>query len=79
MIAFVLSLVTATVYLGIYNYPDAVYSAFYQMVLLATLPVILVIYLKLMNAASYKNLHLFSYLSATELIPFVIILSFGIY
>ena len=38
----------------------------------------IIIYLKLMSAAPFKNLHLFSYLCATELIPFVIILSLGI-
>jgi hypothetical protein len=38
----------------------------------------IIIYLKLMRSAPFKNLHLFSYLCATELIPFVIILSLGI-
>ena len=37
-----------------------------------------IIYLKLLSSAPFKNLHLFSYLCATELIPFVIILSLGI-
>lgn len=78
MIALALSVITGIVYYSIYNYQNEIYSAFYQIMLLASLPVIFILYLKLMNASSYKNLHLFSYLCATELIPFVVILSFGI-
>lgn len=36
------------------------------------------IYLKLINSASYKKLHLFSYLCATEILPYVVILKLAI-
>lgn len=74
-----LSLLLAVVYFGVYQYQEEVYDTFYQVILMGSIPISLVIYIKLMSAAAYKNLHLFSYICATELIPFVIILSFGIY
>ena len=39
---------------------------------------IVFIYLKLMNSASYKSLHLFSYLCATEILPYVVLLKVAI-
>lgn len=39
---------------------------------------IILIYLKLINSASYKKLHLFSYLCATEILPYVVILKVAI-
>jgi hypothetical protein len=39
---------------------------------------VIIIFFKLMNSSSHSVLHLFSYLCATELIPLVIVLSWGI-
>lgn len=66
-------------YFGIYQYPHSMYQSVYSLLLYASLVVVVVIYIKLMNSGGYKNLHLFSYLCGTELIPYVIILNLGIY
>ncbi|QSE98335.1 DUF4271 domain-containing protein [Fulvivirga lutea] len=74
-----LNVFIGVVYFGIYQYPHTIYQSVYSLLLYASLLVVAIIYLKLMNSGGYKNLHLFSYLCGTELIPYVIILNLGIY
>lgn len=68
----------AATYFILFQYKDSIYSSYYNLFLMASLPIILIIFIKLMAASSFKNLHLFSYLCGTELVPFVVVLSLGI-
>lgn len=78
MLTTTLMLFTGALYYGFVNNQSTIYYSIYS-ILLYSLPMVsLIIYLKLMNSSGYKNLHLFSYLCGTELIPYVIILSLGI-
>ncbi len=63
--------------LGFLDFSQNSFEKLLLYILITLAPISFIIYLKLMNAAPFKNLHLFSYLCATELIPFVIILSLG--
>ncbi len=73
-----LSVVVAVLYFGVYGYHHDVYLSIYRIILIGIIPISVVIFIKLMASASFKNLHLFSYICGTELIPYVLILSLGI-
>ncbi|MEQ8244934.1 DUF4271 domain-containing protein [Fulvivirga sp.] len=74
---FVLLLITFF-QLGGFHLDAATYYNMYIAAIFSLTLLSVIIYLKLLSSAPFKNLHLFSYLCATELIPFVIILSLGI-
>ena len=78
MISVLLMLGTGFLYYGFVNNHSLIYYGIYSTLLYSIPFISLIIYLKLMNSAGYKKLHLFSYLCGTELIPYVIILSLGI-
>ncbi len=73
-----LSLIVAALYFGGFQYHHSVYLSIYKVLLIGIVPISLVIFIKLMASVSFKNLHLFSYLCGTELMPYVLILSLGI-
>lgn len=54
------------------------YGSFLVTLLIVFGVTVIMIYLKLMRTSGLKNLHLFSYLCTTELVPYGIILSIGI-
>jgi hypothetical protein len=68
-------------YWGIYTFGWEKSALFYlglNFVLILLGLGIFFIYLKLINSASYKKVHLFSYLCATEILPYVVILKVAI-
>ncbi len=65
-------------YFSFHTVAESFYQALFYLSLVLIALGILVIYLKLMNAGNFKNVHLFSYLCATELIPFGVIISSGL-
>lgn len=73
-----LSVIVSILYFGVYHYHHEVYLSLYRAILIGIIPISLVLFIKLMASASFKNLHLFSYICGTELIPYVLILSLGI-
>ncbi len=78
LFAFTLFIIVVFSFIGFSFLQSQTYLNYFMIMLFSFLPISLVIYLKLLSSTPFKNLHLFSYLCATELIPFVIILSFGI-
>ena len=69
--------VTAIAYIGFEITNPDYYKTLFTMLLIAVAMRTLLIMFKLMNSASYKFLHLFSYLCGTEIIPLGIILFLG--
>lgn len=78
MLTSAFSLALAIGYFVFVPYSNDLYLTYYNAFLIALLPIILIIFIKLMAASSFKNLHLFSYLCGTELVPYVVVLSIGI-
>ena len=73
-----LSVCFAALYFIVRPDETGIYISLYQLLLIGLVPISVVLYIKLMAASSFKNLHLFSYLCGTELIPYILILSLGI-
>jgi len=79
LIVFLLSVVALIIsYFGIEVSSPTYYQAIFNLVLIAIIIRSIVVMLKLMNSASYKFLHLFSYLCGTEFIPLGIIFFLGL-
>lgn len=78
MIACFVLLLISVFQLGGFHLNSSTYYTMYLATIFSLIFLSAIIYLKLLSSAPFKNLHLFSYLCATELIPFVIILSLGI-
>ena len=71
-------LVTVLSFFSFHTVSASYYQTLFYLSLILIGLGILVIYLKLMNAGNFKYVHLFSYLCATELIPYGIIISSGL-
>jgi len=65
-------------YLGFEIKSETYYRSFFNLLLIAVSGRTVFILFKLMNSASYKFLHLFSYLCGTEIIPLGMILFLGL-
>ncbi len=74
----VILIITTISYFSFQTVSSGYYQTVFYLLLVFMGLRVLVIYLKLMNAGGFKYLHLFSYLCATELIPYGIILSSGL-
>jgi hypothetical protein len=63
--------------LGLIEFSPNSFEMLLLFIIISLMPISFIIFLKLTKSTPFKNLHLFSYLCATELIPFVMILSLG--
>lgn len=68
-----MSVLMVFIYLGIKDVNPGTYFTLIQTVVALLFLRILFLFFKLLNFSSYRIMHLFSYLCATELIPFVVI------
>ena len=68
-----MSVLMVFIYLGIKDVNPGTYFTLIQIVVALLFLRILFLFFKLLNFSSYRIMHLFSYLCATELIPFVVI------
>lgn len=81
MLTIIMGLGLLVLYIGIFalGWQNSITFETYLNTILLMLGIgIIFIYFKLLNSASYKNLHLFSYLCATEILPYVVILKVSI-
>ena len=69
---FLIAILAIVLYIVLQNPPEVLFRAlFYGLVLLLSLRVV-IIFLKLLDSASFRNFQLFSYLCTTEILPLVI-------
>ncbi|UII34223.1 DUF4271 domain-containing protein [Fulvivirga ulvae] len=71
-------LVLVLSYFGFGIFSEGYYAIFINIILILLGLRVVILFFKLLSSASYKTLHLFSYLCGTEVIPFGIILYLGL-